>query len=73
MSKVLLLLFCDKYYDSYYGTSYNQIYFIFDKINSIDHPVEITRRHSMVFPFLCHEYGFFLCVTDVGSGGWRNK
>ena len=45
--------------------------FIFDKINSIDHPVEITRRHSMVFLF-CQDTGVFFCATDVGFGGWEN-
>jgi hypothetical protein len=46
--------------------------FIFDKINSIDHPVEITRRHSMVFLFCQDTTGVFFCATDVGFGGWEN-
>ncbi len=45
--------------------------FSFDK-NKFLRPVEITRRHSMVFLF-CQDTGVFFCETDVGSGGWRKQ
>ena len=74
MEQYYVTILCNNTMEQYYGTRNtlkSNLFLSSIKINSFDHPVEITRRHSMVFLF-CQDTGVFFCDTDVGFGGWEN-